>query len=376
MGRRRGGGEGAISASESPLAPRAADGGAVPSARRRAASSAARSCCSSLEPRGGVVKRRGSQAATHPSYGSPYASPYCSFSLSPPPLPRQLTPFPDHAATRTRARGTPHAARVLVEARVAGGVSAGDAQRAQRTGEVVRHVGEGEEREHQDGGLPGPEAGPRAHQRPRGGGQAGGVEWLRCSTRRRKRRGGREEREGEGARRVQLVRRDGRDVSTLYGREEREGASRAGLARFSEMAPLCYQAEEAGREGGVRRRRGEMCPVSTEGWTRRVHFVREGGARSGEGGRQSRGAGRAWRQPLATSATTIPRRAIRSVGVQYCHACGAGGQERLSDPNPARAGARTRPGGSGAGAGRGQSTAPGLAPGSAGRGAEGRDVSG
>ena len=219
MGRRRGGGEGAFSASESPLAPRAADGGAVPSARRRAASSAARSCCSSLEPRGGFVKRRGSQAATHPSYGSPYASPYCSFSLSPPPLPRQLTPFPDHAATRTRARGTPHAARVLVEARVAGGVSAGDAQRAQRTGEVVRHVGEGEEREHQDGGLPGPEAGPRAHQRPRGGGQAGGVEWLRCSTRRRKRRGGREERKGEGARRVQLVRRDGRDVSTLYRRE-------------------------------------------------------------------------------------------------------------------------------------------------------------
>ena len=56
-------------------------------------------------------------------------------------------------------------------------------------------------------------------------------------------------------------------------------------------------AGRAGLGGGGRQERvstgerDETCPISTEGWTRRVHFVREG--RGGGGGRRSGGEGEA-----------------------------------------------------------------------------------
>jgi hypothetical protein len=49
-------------------------------------------------------------------------------------------------------------------------------------------------------------------------------------------------------------------------------------ARAAPRASPCARAP-AGRASAGRERDASTCPVSTEGWTRRVHFVREGGAR-------------------------------------------------------------------------------------------------
>ena len=58
----------------------------------------------------------------------------------------------------------------------------------------------------------------------------------------------------KGTRRVQLVRRDGRDVSTLYGREGGGGAHVEGDVR--EVSPVARAAVAPGprREVGARRR--------------------------------------------------------------------------------------------------------------------------
>jgi len=135
-----------------------------------------------------------------------------------------------------------------------------------------------------------------------------------------------------GTRRVRLVRKEGRDVSGWYGRRDetcpvgtergtrrvqlvREGGGRGGgvappARRSGTASPRAARPRPRGsprREARRTRRRAprarprratpprpprrtcqrdETCPVSTEGWTRRVHFVREGGggnpaARSG-----------------------------------------------------------------------------------------------
>jgi len=70
---------------------------------------------------------------------------------------------------------------------------------------------------------------------------------------------------GGGTRRVRLVREEGRVVYSQYGREG--GARPPGALPPPPRPALTCQ-------------RDETCPISTEGCTRRVHFVRKGG---GEG---------------------------------------------------------------------------------------------
>ena len=62
------------------------------------------------------------------------------------------------------------------------------------------------------------------------------------------------------------------------------------------------------------RQRDETCPISTEGWTRRVHFVREGG-----GGALQRAAARRCARPAPRARPSAPARPPRRRG------CGTGG---------------------------------------------------
>ena len=56
---------------------------------------------------------------------------------------------------------------------------------------------------------------------------------------------------------------------------------------------------------------GETCPISTEGWTRRVHFVREGGGWGGGGlcreGRQQPRVGPLSEARAQTKSASLPR---------------------------------------------------------------------
>ena len=46
-----------------------------------------------------------------------------------------------------------------------------------------------------------------------------------------------------------------------------------------------HKAEAVAAQARARRKHvDETCPISTEGWTRRVHFVREGGGGGGPAG--------------------------------------------------------------------------------------------
>jgi hypothetical protein len=89
-----------------------------------------------------------------------------------------------------------------------------------------------------------------------------------------------------GRHRDEKVSREG-----VYGRDMGRANSREGVC-------VCVR----GGTMGVRMNlpclmRDETCPVSTEGWTRRVHFVREGG-----GGGQN-----LWDIPHAASSRCAPR---------------------------------------------------------------------
>ena len=113
---------------------------------------------------------------------------------------------------------------------------------------------------------------------------------------------------GQAVGRVQLVRRDGRDVSTLYGREGGGAGTSCSFSpvetsqkrmRSSSSAPVtCPQRNRyatvtqppRSRRTRAPRARRRWCPVSTGGGTRRVQLVREGGGRGGGGGAQRDGS--------------------------------------------------------------------------------------
>ena len=68
-----------------------------------------------------------------------------------------------------------------------------------------------------------------------------------------------------------------------------EGAA-LGVTVLKELRARATHAQTRARRGAARRLRGAAaCPISTEGWTRRVHFVREGGGGGGGGARAGRG---------------------------------------------------------------------------------------
>jgi hypothetical protein len=119
---------------------------------------------------------------------------------------------------------------------------------------------------------------------------------------------------GRRTRRVQSVRGDGHDGGVRPQTAARRGAGPRG--RGVKLAAPCVD---------------ETCPISTEGWTRRVHFVREGGgaryltsccsrscASSCPESASARAAGR--------SGATLPsaRAAGRSDGADASPAAGAG----------------------------------------------------
>jgi len=119
---------------------------------------------------------------------------------------------------------------------------------------------------------------------------------------------------GEGTRRAQLVRGEGRDISALYGREggagvvpgDREPPTRPHLQVWG--SPPALQAsrglslrasaaarrerERSAPQSGQYGGRDETCRISTGGGTRHIQSVREGG-----GGAQSRRRLRAEHEP-------------------------------------------------------------------------------
>jgi hypothetical protein len=88
-------------------------------------------------------------------------------------------------------------------------------------------------------------------------------------------------------------------AASLSARAPGRGSLRApDAAASAKTAPSCAPRGE----------RDETCPVSTEGWTRRVHFVREG-VGGGEGGTDTLGGGAGvWRLHRVREA---PRKALR-----------------------------------------------------------------
>jgi len=72
-------------------------------------------------------------------------------------------------------------------------------------------------------------------------------------------------------------------VAALAARAE--GAERASARQGDDVARVHGMVREvvqvAARPRGARAAQHETCPISTEGWTRRVHFVREGGGGGG-----------------------------------------------------------------------------------------------
>ena len=85
-------------------------------------------------------------------------------------------------------------------------------------------------------------------------------------------------------------------ASSVSSAEDSMGLSLTRLGRDREGAATAARRRRMPRaavSGHPCLMRDETCPVSTEGWTRRVHFVREGG---GGGGHLARGA---WGQPAS-----------------------------------------------------------------------------
>ena len=88
----------------------------------------------------------------------------------------------------------------------------------------------------------------------------------------------------------------------------------------SRMSPL----QPLSRPFLIRKHVDETCPISTEGWTRRVHFVREGGGGGGGGGggrlRAPAPAARRWaggrRRRYCSRRKHGRRRTGRSAGVR------------------------------------------------------------
>ena len=89
------------------------------------------------------------------------------------------------------------------------------------------------------------------------------------------------------------------------------------LTREHAPAPLDERLGDDGEELELRVRQlsDETCPVSTEGWTRRVHFVREGGgfepASAGSSAAAATRAARARSSPAERQRRTRQRRAYR-----------------------------------------------------------------
>ena len=78
---------------------------------------------------------------------------------------------------------------------------------------------------------------------------------------------------------LQHVRRKEVDLPRPAGLRSEEGVSFSQRPEAPARARQRFSGRRRSRRGG-RGGKDETCPLSTEGWTRRVHFVREGGGGS------------------------------------------------------------------------------------------------